>query len=83
MTPIQILMDEHQQILAVLDTLEEGADRLDSGDKVDPEFFLDAAEFVAGFADRCHHAKEEGHPVRSDDGHEYAAGFGTGRRHAQ
>jgi hemerythrin-like domain-containing protein len=52
-------MDEHQLILAVLDSLEEGADRLDSGDKIDPEFFLDAAEFVAGFADKCHHAKEE------------------------
>ena len=59
MTPTQILMDEHQLILAVLDSLEEGADRLDGGDKVDPDFFLDAAEFVAGFADKCHHAKEE------------------------
>ena len=59
MTPTQILMDEHQLILAVLDSLEEGADRLDGGDKVDPDFFLDAAEFVAGFADQCHHAKEE------------------------
>jgi hemerythrin-like domain-containing protein len=59
MTPTQVLMDEHQLILAVLDSLEEGADRLDSGDKVDPEFFLDAAEFVADFADGCHHSKEE------------------------
>jgi hemerythrin-like domain-containing protein len=60
MTPLQVLMDEHQLILAVLDSLEEGAGRLDSGEKIDPEFFLDAAEFVAGFADKCHHAKEEG-----------------------
>jgi len=59
MTPTQILMDEHELILAVLDSLEEGADRLDGGAKVDPDFFLDAAEFVAGFADKCHHAKEE------------------------
>lgn len=59
MTPTQVLMDEHQLILSVLDSLEEAADRLDNGDKVDPEFFLDAAEFVAGFADRCHHGKEE------------------------
>ena len=59
MTPIQVLIDEHQLILAVLDSLEEAADRLDSGDKIDPEFFLDAAEFVAGFADKCHHSKEE------------------------
>ncbi len=59
MTPTEILMDEHQLILAVLDSLEEGADRLDSGDKVDADFFLDAAEFVADFADSCHHGKEE------------------------
>jgi hemerythrin-like domain-containing protein len=59
MTPTQVLMDEHKLILAVLDSLEEGADRLDNGDQVDPDFFLDAAEFVAGFADKCHHAKEE------------------------
>ncbi len=59
MTPIEVLMDEHQLILAVLDSLEEAADRLDNGDLVDPDFFLDSAEFVAVFADKCHHAKEE------------------------
>jgi hemerythrin-like domain-containing protein len=59
MTPIEVLMDEHQLILTVLDSLEEGAGRLDSGDPIDPEFFLEAAEFVSGFADKCHHAKEE------------------------
>jgi hemerythrin-like domain-containing protein len=43
----------------VLDSLEEAASRLDSGDDIDADFFLDAAEFVSGFADKCHHAKEE------------------------
>ena len=59
MTPIEVLMDEHQLILAVLDSLEEAADRLDNGDSVDPVFFLDAADFATGFADKCHHGKEE------------------------
>ena len=59
MTPIEILMEEHQLILSVLDSLEEAASRLDGGDDIRPEFFLDAAEFVSGFADKCHHAKEE------------------------
>jgi hemerythrin-like domain-containing protein len=59
MTPTEILMDEHKLILAVLDSLEEAADRLDNGSPIDPDFFLDAAEFVAGFADKCHHGKEE------------------------
>lgn len=59
MKPTEILSDEHRLILEVLDYLEEAADRLDSGSRVDPGFFIDAAEFVAGFADRCHHGKEE------------------------
>jgi len=59
MTPTEILKNEHLLIVEVLDYLEEAADRLDRGDDVDPDFFLDAAEFVAGFADRCHHSKEE------------------------
>jgi len=59
MKPTEILIDEHRLIVEVLDCLEEAADRLDSGVEVSPDFFLDAAEFVAGFADRCHHAKEE------------------------
>jgi len=59
MTPTQILSDEHRLILAVLDSLEEAASRLDSGNAVSPEFFLDAADFIQGFADKCHHAKEE------------------------
>jgi len=59
MTPTEILSGEHRLIVAVLDCLEEAAERLDGGDAVSPEFFLDAAEFVEGFADKCHHAKEE------------------------
>ncbi len=59
MIPTEILSDEHRLIVAVLDSLEEAADRLDSGNAVSPEFFLDAADFITGFADKCHHAKEE------------------------
>jgi len=59
MTPTEILIDEHRLIVAVLDCLEEAADLLDSGETVSPEFFLDAADFVAGFADKYHHGKEE------------------------
>jgi len=58
-TPTETLVNEHRLILQVLDCLEEAAECLDSGDAIDPEFFIDAAEFVAGFADKCHHGKEE------------------------
>jgi len=59
MTPTEVLSNEHRLILTVLDRLEEAAERLDDGEAVSPEFFLDAAEFIAGFADKCHHGKEE------------------------
>lgn len=59
MRPTEILSEEHRLIVQVLDCLEEAAGRLDDGGTVDAKFFLDAAEFVTGFADRCHHRKEE------------------------
>lgn len=59
MTPTDILKDEHRLIEQVLDCLEDAAERLNIGEMVDPDIFLDAAEFVTGFADRCHHGKEE------------------------
>ncbi len=52
-------MQEHRLIEQVLDCLEEAAGRLEDGEEIDPDFFIDAAEFVAGFADGSHHRKEE------------------------
>jgi hemerythrin-like domain-containing protein len=53
MKATEILMDEHRVIERVLDALEVAADRLERGEAIDPAFFL-------GFADGCHHHKEEG-----------------------
>jgi len=52
-------MNEHRLIEQVLDCLEEAAGRLEDGEELDPDFFIRAAEFVAGFADGSHHRKEE------------------------
>lgn len=52
-------MQEHRLIEQVLDCLEEAAGRLEDGEEINPDFFIDAAEFVAGFADGSHHRKEE------------------------
>lgn len=60
MIATDILMAEHRLIESVLDTLEEGAQALDSGADVPAEFFLGAAEFIRGYADDYHHRKEEG-----------------------
>jgi hemerythrin-like domain-containing protein len=60
MEATQILMDEHRVIERVLGALEAVAARMSSGASVRAEFFLEAADFIAGFADGCHHRKEEG-----------------------
>ena len=54
------LMSEHRVIERVLDALEIATQVLERGHAVRPGFFLDAADFIAGFADGCHHRKEEG-----------------------
>jgi len=55
-----ILMEEHRVIERVLAALETAAQRLEQGGSVRPGFFLEAAEFIRGFADGSHHHKEEG-----------------------
>lgn len=60
MKATQVLSEEHRVIEQVLDTLELAANRLENGQPVRPEFFLSAVDFIRGFADGCHHQKEEG-----------------------
>jgi hemerythrin-like domain-containing protein len=60
MKATDILNDEHQLIQRVLDALERGAARLKAGEKMPADFFVDAADFIRGFADGAHHRKEEG-----------------------
>ena len=58
---VQILVDEHEVILSVLDAVEAVAGG-SSGEAAFPRSFYEQAfDFFATFADRCHHAKEEGH----------------------
>jgi hemerythrin-like domain-containing protein len=53
MTALEHLMAEHRLIEGALDALE-------SAGPVPGRFYLDAVEFIRGFADRAHHRKEEG-----------------------
>ena len=59
MKATEILMQEHRLIERVLDALEAAAGHVAQQHTVRPGFFLDAADFMAGFADGCHHHKEE------------------------
>jgi hemerythrin-like domain-containing protein len=54
------LMDEHRIIERVITVLEAGALKLENGQPVRPGLFIEAADFITGFADGCHHKKEEG-----------------------
>lgn len=60
MEATEILMSEHRVIERMIATLEAATNKLAAGQAVRPGFFLDAADFIKGFADGCHHRKEEG-----------------------
>jgi hemerythrin-like domain-containing protein len=59
MEATDILMSEHRVIERVLTVMEKAVEALSNNGTVKPDFFLDAADFIKGFADGCHHAKEE------------------------
>lgn len=59
MEATQMLMEEHRVIERVIRVLEAGAVDLRSGGKVPAEFFIQVTDFIKGFADGCHHLKEE------------------------
>lgn len=57
MKAIDTLMDEHQLILKVLNSLEDCIDNSDSAKL--KEHLPDYVTFIQGFADKLHHGKEE------------------------
>lgn len=58
--PTEILMQEHRVIERVLAAMQTAMQRATSDQQLQPTFFLDAVEFIQGYADAYHHAKEEG-----------------------
>jgi hemerythrin-like domain-containing protein len=61
MKPTTELSHEHQTILRMIRVLDKMAGRLAAGAAVDPDDLDRAVAFIRGFADKCHHAKEEGY----------------------
>ena len=59
MEATELLKKEHRIIERVLASLEVAAGRLSAGEPVAPGIFIMAADFIKGFADGCHHKKEE------------------------
>ena len=60
MEATDILMAEHRIIERVLKSIMVGTEKLEHGEAIRPGFFIDASDFIKGFADGCHHKKEEG-----------------------
>jgi hemerythrin-like domain-containing protein len=54
-----MLKDEHEAIKIMLEVAEKVSLRLERGDPVPAEDLLGIVDFIRGFADKCHHAKEE------------------------
>jgi len=59
MLPTDELKNEHRVIERMLKLLWDASNRLERGNEIDLEFFVDAGDFFSNFADKCHHAKEE------------------------
>jgi len=60
MKATQALMEEHRVIERIVLVLETAARNLEQGQPVRPGLFIEVTDFVRGFADGCHHQKEEG-----------------------
>lgn len=55
----RVLSEEHRAVERVLVILETASQRLEEDESVRAGFFVDAADFIRGFVDACHHNKEE------------------------
>ncbi len=58
-TTTTILSAEHQHILKVISALLKECQTLQTGGDINKNFFEKAIDFVRGYADKFHHAKEE------------------------
>jgi hypothetical protein len=57
--PIDDLAAEHRLVLDVLAAAEREVERLAAGTRFDAVFWPAYADWLANFADHCHHEKEE------------------------
>tara|TARA_Y100000310_G_C20687229_1_gene819856 strand:- start:644 stop:1177 length:534 start_codon:yes stop_codon:yes gene_type:complete len=55
----KILSNEHKNILKVIGSLEKEHNHIESGKKIDKDFFEKIIDFIRNYADKFHHAKEE------------------------
>jgi len=76
MKPTEILSQEHRVIEQVLNCLEKIVSKCNEEGKVEAEQAKLAIEFFRGFADKCHHAKEENQFFPVIEGKGFGGGCG-------
>jgi hemerythrin-like domain-containing protein len=59
MKATQQLKDEHEGIKTMLSVMEKISDTIEKGMDLNIDHFSGIIEFLKGFADKCHHGKEE------------------------
>ena len=61
MEALRIITEEHQNLWRIATTIDQVADEMEAGSKVDPAFFTSVFDYIEQFMDGCHHAKEDEH----------------------
>ncbi len=61
MEALRIITEEHQNLWRIATTIDQVADEMEAGSKVDPAFFGSIFDYIEQFMDGCHHAKEDLH----------------------
>jgi len=59
MMPIGPLMIEHRLIERIIEAIKDQIDRIETEKKADVVLLEAVIDFIQGYADRCHHGKEE------------------------
>lgn len=59
MNAVEILYEEHDHILTMLNILEKIVDQAENTGHLDPSHIGKVVIFLKGYADGCHHGKEE------------------------
>src|SRR5512136_1279086 len=59
MRPTETLKTEHQAILLMLEVAEAVSRKLEAGESIPGDDLIKIVDLIRGFADKCHHAKEE------------------------
>lgn len=59
MKAISELVNEHKGITLMLDIMSSAADKISGNENIEIHHLEEMLEFLSGFADKCHHGKEE------------------------